>query len=392
MPARSGPLRLSLLYAVVFTEIGIAMPFMPVWLDGLGLDAAVIGVLLALPIATRIVATAPLMSLIDRGLGPRRLLVAGSLTVGLTYALMPPAAALGWMLLAVLTVLNAVAGAPLVPSIDYLTLAAVRRDPRLTYARIRMAGSIAFLLANLAGGFLLSALGGQLAVPLLLTGLALAASLVAHRSRSVVAPPQAPREDVRPRLSRKLWLCIGAAASIQASHGAIYGFGSIYWTGHGIGASWVGALWATGVLAEIVLFACVTRLAPAWRSPERLLALGGVAAVLRAVGMFLLGDDLAALVPLQCLHGLTFGATQLGAMAAVSAYAPEGARGRAQGTLSAVNAGISVCATLGSGLAYRIGGPLAFLMMAPLAACGLGLAAAAAAAARDAGRVTDSQP
>ena len=108
----------------------------------------------------------------------------------------------------------------------------------------------------------------------------------------------------------------------------------------------------------------------------RLLGAGAVAAILRAIGMYLLGDHLAALVPLQCLHGLTFGATQLGAMAAVSAYAPDGARGRAQGTLSAVNAGISVVATLGSGVAYRAGGPLAFLLMAPLAAAGLGLALA----------------
>lgn len=378
MPARSGPPRLSLLYAVVFTEIGISMPFMPVWLDALGLDPTVIGLLLALPVATRIVATAPLMSLIDRGLGPRRLLVAGSLTLALTYALMPPAAALGWPLLAGLTVLNAVAGAPMVPSIDYLTLAAVRRDPRLAYARIRMAGSIAFLLANLAGGLLLSALGGRLAVPLLLTGLALVACLVAHRSRPVAVTPQAPPRGARPRLPRRLWLCIGAAAAVQASHGAIYGFGSIYWTGRGIPATWVGALWATGVLAEIALFAVFPRLPAAWRSPARLLALGAGAALLRAVGMYVLGDRLAALVPLQGLHGLTFGATQLGAMAAVSAFAPDGARGRAQGTLSAVNAGIAVCATLASGFAYRAGGPLAFLMMAPLAACGLVLAAAAA--------------
>ncbi len=381
----SGPARLSLLYAVVFTEIGIAMPFMPVWLDALGLDAAVIGVLLALPIGTRIVATAPLMSLLDRGLGPRRLIMLGSLAVGLTYALMPAAAGIGWPCLAGLVVLNAVAGAPLVPCIDYLTLAAVRRDARLAYSRIRMAGSVAFLLANLAGGLLLTALGGRLAVPLLLTGLALSASLVAWRSRSVAGLPQAPEGAGRPRLPRALWLCIGAAAAIQASHGAIYGFGSIYWTSHGIPAAWVGSLWATGVLAEIVLFAAMPTLPAFWRSPVRLLALGGTAAILRAVGMFLFGDHLAALVPLQCLHGLTFGATQLGAMAAVSAYAPDGARGRAQGTLSAVNAGISVGATLVSGLAYRAGGPLAFLLMAPLAAAGLGLAVASGRAARRAG-------
>ena len=377
MSARTGSLRLSLLYAVVFTEIGIAMPFLPIWLDALGLDAGVIGLLLALPIATRIAVTAPLMGQIDRGLGPRRLIVLGSLAVAATYALMPPAAGLGWPALAVLAVLNAAAGAPLVPSIDYLTLAAVRRDPRLAYARIRMGGSVAFLAANLAGGALLADLGGRLAVPVLLTGLALLAGLVAALCSPAAAPPHAASEGGRPRLPRRLWLCIGAAATIQASHGAVYGFGSIHWTGHGISSAWVGGLWAVGVLAEIALFAGAARLPPAWREPVPLLALGGAAAIVRAVGMFYLGDRLGALVPLQCLHGLTFGATQLGAMAAVSGLAPEGARGRAQGTLSAVNAGVSVCATLASGIVYRADGPLAFLAMAPLAACGLALAWAA---------------
>lgn len=379
MPASPGALRLSLFYAVVFTEIGIAMPFMPVWLAALGLDAGVIGLLLALPIATRIVATAPLMGLIDRGLGARRLIVAGSFGVAATYAAMAPASsAFGWPALAALTVLNAVAAAPLVPSIDYLTLAAARRDPRLTYSRIRMAGSIAFLLANLAGGALLAALGGRLAVPILLTGLALIAGLTALRDRTPSEAPRRVASDKGPPLPRRLWLCIGAAAAIQASHAAVYGFGSIDWTAHGLSATEVGALWATGVLAEIVLFALAPRLPPSWRGPVPLLVLGGAAGILRAVGLYCVGDRLETLVPLQALHGLTFGATQLGAMEAVSSLSPEGSRGRAQGTLSAVNAGIAVTATLASGLVYREAGPLAFLAMAPLAGIGVALAFAAA--------------
>lgn len=379
--------RLSLLYAVVFVEIGIAMPFMPVWLAALGLDATVIGLLLALPIATRIVATAPLMSLIDRGVGARTLLLAGSLALAATYALMPSGAGIGWPALAALVLLNAVAGAPLVPSIDYLTLAAIRRRPRLDYARIRMSGSVAFLLANLAGGALLTAMGETLAVPLLLTALALIASVVAFTSRSVAAPAPERAAGPRPRLSLRLKLCIAAAAAIQASHAAIYAFGSIHWTAHGFSTATVGALWGVGVVAEIVLFACVARLPATWRTPFRYLALGGGAALVRAVGMSALGDSLPALVGLQALHGLTFGATQLGAMAAVSAFAPDGARGRAQGTLSAANATAAAGATLLSGFVYRVGGPLVFLAMAPLAVAGLALTAAASqAGARSSGR------
>ncbi len=275
------PLRLGLLYAVVFVEIGVAMPFMPVWLGTLGLEPGLIGLLLALPIATKIVATRPLTGLIDRGVAPRTLLAAGSLTLAVTYALMPAAAGLAVFLLGLLIVVNAAAQAPLVPSIDYLTLAAARRAPkRIDYPRIRMFGSVAFLLANLAGGALLGALGGQVAVPLLLTGLALLAATVALSAGERAAPRERAPERVGPppRLPRKLWLTIGAAALIQASHAAIYAFASLSWAAHGVSAPWIGALWAIGVAAEIALFAGLARLPARWRSPFRLLALGGVAA------------------------------------------------------------------------------------------------------------------
>ncbi|MGU3537037.1 MFS transporter [Methylobacterium sp. A54F] len=372
--------RLALLYGVVFAEIGVAMPFMPVWLAGRGLDPRIIGLLVALPIATKIVATAPLMGLIDRGVGPRTLLTLGSLALAATYALMPAAAPLGWPLLAGLILLNAVAGSPLVPSIDYLTLGAVRRQPRLDYARIRMAGSIAFLAANLVFGALLARVGEAFAVPLLLTGLALVASLVAALSGSVAAEPPPVLAGRRPALPLKLLLCIAAAAAIQSSHGAIYAFASIHWTRAGIPLGHVGSLWALGVASEIVLFALVGRLPARWRTPFRLLALGGTAALVRAIGMWLVGDQIGPVLALQCLHGLTFGATQLGAMAAVSAFAPDGARGRAQGTVSAVNALAGAGSALLSGLAYEAGGALAFALMAPLALAGLALTRLAARA------------
>lgn len=373
-----------MLYAVVFVEIGIAMPFMPVWLNALGLDAAVIGALLALPIAIRIVATAPLVGLIDRGIAAPRILLAGSLVLAGTYGLMPTGAALGWPVLALLIALNAVAAAPLVPSIDYLTLGAVRRSRRLDYARIRMAGSIGFLLANFAGGAALGAMGERLAVPLLLTVLALIAAGVVAAAR-IDAPPVPPRhpEAGRPALPRVLWFSIGAAALIQSSHAAIYAFGSIHWSTHGIAPAWIGTLWAIGVASEILLFAVVGRLPARWRNPFVLLGLGGGAALLRAFGMAAFGDRLGAVIVLQVLHGLTFGATQLGAMAAVSRFAPDGARGRAQGTVSSAGALASASATLMTGAAYQAGGgPLAFVLMVPLAGLGLCLAARAAQAAR----------
>ncbi|WP_019903014.1 MFS transporter [Methylobacterium sp. 77] len=373
MPAEPKAARLSLLYAVVFVEIGIAMPFMPVWLKALGLDARIIGALLALPIAMKIIATTPLVGLIDRGVAARRLLLVGSLVVAATYALMPAGAAVGWPILALLVAVNAAAGAPLVPTIDYLTLAAVRHSKRLDYARIRMAGSVGFLIASLLGGAALSGMGERLAVPVLLTGLALVAATTIFASPVEAQVPRSPmKTGERPRLPRVLWLCIGAQATIQASHAATYAFGSIHWQANGISSSWIGLLWATGVAAEIVFFATVSRWPTRWRTPFRLIGLGAVASLVRVIGLSQFGSDLVPALFLQLLHAFSFGATQLGAMTAISAFAPDGARGRAQGMSSAVNAFASASATILCGVAYQAGGgSLAFALMAPLALSGL---------------------
>ena len=129
-------------------------------------------------------------------------------------------------------------------------------------------------------------MGERLAVPVLLTGLALVAAATifaspveAHMAQPRIAP------GTRPKLPRVLWLCIGAQATIQASHAATYAFGSIHWQASGISPSWIGVLWATGVAAEIVFFATVGRWPAHWRTPFRLIGLGAAASLIRVVGL-----------------------------------------------------------------------------------------------------------
>lgn len=372
-----GP-RLALLYAAVFAGIGVAMPFMPLWLASLGLGPERIGALVALPILVRIAVTAPLVGLIDRGIPARRLMVAGSLGLAATYALMPAAAPLGWPVLAALIALNAVGAAPLVPSLDYQSLAAVRRDPRLDYARIRLGGSLGFLAASLLGGWLLGLVGTG-SIPSFLAGLELAAACgAALLLRGAEGGPPRARSSGRGRLPAALWLAVAAGAAIQASHAAVYAFGSIHWVSLGLAPATTGLAWGLGVVAEIAFFALVGRVPGLRDAPFRLLGLGAVAALLRWAGLLAASGLPALVLPLQALHGLTFGATQLGVMAALSRLAPEGARGAAQGTSAACAALASASATLASGVAYRAGGgSLAFGLMLPVAGLGLALTLAA---------------
>src|SRR5262249_8055562 len=103
----------------------------------------------------------------------------------------------------------------------------------------------------------------------------------------------------------------GAASLVQASHAVYYGFSTLEWSASLDGTA-IGALWALGVVAEIVLFAVSGRL-PRSIGPLTLLAWGAGGGVLRW-GAMALDPPLALLPLLQCLHALSFGATHLGAV------------------------------------------------------------------------------
>src|SRR5262249_56937220 len=70
----------------------------------------------------------------------------------------------------------------------------------------------------------------------------------------------------------------GAASLIQASHAVYYGFSTLDWTAAGLSGHTIGALWAIGVVAEIVVFALAGSFA--WLGPAALLALGAVRAAI----------------------------------------------------------------------------------------------------------------
>jgi PPP family 3-phenylpropionic acid transporter len=368
----AGP-RFGALHAVAFAGLGVTLPFLPVWLETRGLAAAEIGVVLALPPLVRIVVAAPLMSLVDRGFAERALLVGAHLGVALAYAGLTFAH--DPLVIGTIVVLSAVANAPIVPTSDLVTLQAIRRDARLNYGRVRLWGSIAFLVANVAAGYMfgtipVDALSG-LAAALGLVGAAVAWAAVPRNGQPAQAEPELGKEAAA--LPARLWLVIAAAALTQASHAAVYAFGSIHWRDLDYSSAVIGYLWAIGVAAEIVVFAAFGRHVGGTALALGLLATGSAAAMVRFAVMSL-DPPLGAAFFLQALHGVTFGATHLGTMAALALLAPPAARGRAQGLLSSTQAFTTASATVVSGVVFRSAGPLVFLAMVPLAACGLVLA------------------
>jgi PPP family 3-phenylpropionic acid transporter len=164
-----------------------------------------------------------------------------------------------------------------------------------------------------------------------------------------------------------------AAALIQGSHATFYNLSTMHWEDHGISKTVAGALWAEGILAEIVLFFVAPWTADRCR-PTTLLLLGGAAAIVRWT---ILGTttSLPWLFASSWLHALTFGCTYLGSLRALDRRVPAHQRVTAQGLLGAATSGVGmVVGGLVGGFAYQRWEGRAFLTMAAFAGLGLLLA------------------
>jgi PPP family 3-phenylpropionic acid transporter len=139
-----------------------------------------------------------------------------------------------------------------------------------------------------------------------------------------------------------------AASLIQASHATYYIFSALQWRGEGLSGSVIAALWSLGVIAEILLFAVSARLNI---SSTSLLLIGAAAAALRW-GAMAVDPPVLVLPLLQLLHGLSFGATHLGALAYVARRTPPGKAATAQGHLAIALSAAGALAAVLSGTLY----------------------------------------
>lgn len=367
--------RLGGFYAAAFLVVGIQLPFWPVWLAGHGLDAQQIAAVFAAAIWAKIIAIPALGALADR-VGQRRVVMVALAAVACAaYAALWPVAGF-WPLLA-LNLVAAVAQSALMPLGDSVTLAAVR-ERGLDYGRVRVWGSVSFIVAAIGGGAVLALAPPAAGPDNQVLALVLAASMVLLGA--CLAIPSAGRAAV-PIRSRwaalaalagdgRFWLLVVSAAALQARHQLYYGFGTLHWREVGFSDIVIGALWAEGVVAEIVLFwysaPLVARL-----GPLGLMALGGVAGILRWSLMGVV-PGLAAAAALQLLHAFTFGAAHLGAMHLMARSVPPGAAASAQSLYSALSAGLgSGLVMLAAGALYAAYGGQAYPFMALLSAVGL---------------------
>ena len=361
--------RYSFYYAAVFLAIGIHVPFWPAWLAHRGLDAGEISLILSVAIWVRAFANPFIAHFADRSGAHRRIiLISAAGSVG-AYALI--GAADGFPALFGLNLLATSLFMALIPLGENLASRSAATHG-FDYGRVRLWGSIAFIAAAWAGGFAIDFAGDGAILWMLLSALACAA----------IAGSRLPRPRRRgaarfPALvllrSKTFLIFILAVSLLQASHAVLYLFSTLHWRSAGIPDSAIGALWAEGVAAEILLFA-FSGAAAARLGPVRLMLIAAAAGLVRWT-VLAESTDLAALAAVQWLHGLTFGAAHLAAIHYMLRTVPEDMSASAQSLYSGFAVGLAMgLAMLAGGRLFDAFGGGAFHAMTALSVGG-GLAA-----------------
>ncbi len=353
--ASASPLaRYGALSAFYFAAIGLFNPYAPLWFQSLGLSTLAIGAIASLQSWTRVFAPYGWSWAGDHG-GRRteliRLAALGALLAALALwaaprglALMAAGLTLSSVLVAVLAALMFAANGGVVPLYEALLSQALTTRQGLDtrrYGRVRMWGSVGFLVAVLSFGVLLEHVGIQAfpAFVALMNALLLAAALRLPPTPAS-AVHDAPAPPVLPLLRRPevAWFYASVFFTVLA-HTSLYAFFSLYLVSLGYGKGAVGALWALSVLVEVLFFWTQGRWF-GWLTPHRWLFVVALATVLRFAATAGSGGWLPLLLLAQAAHAVTFAAHHAACIALVHRLFPDRLRGRGQALYTALGYGL----------------------------------------------------
>ncbi|MEM7256451.1 MAG: MFS transporter [Pseudomonadota bacterium] len=358
--------RFSIYYAALFASIGSVGPFFAVWLDSLGIEAGTIGVIAAAPSIVMVFTTVAIGRWAD-GLKEKRtaIILCNVLITLAQLVLFWPVHP--WLILISWTISGVLMFAK-VPVTDAAALSVTSRR-NTDFARVRVYGSIGFVVAISASGYLYDVVGIAMFIPVLFAGnvLRLWLSAMLPREQTDHADVQhGALVDSKAVYQKAVLLSIVGAALIQSSHAVVYTFGILLWNQQGYSETTGSLLIAIGVVAEVLLM---------WRfeSLTRKLSARGCLIIAATLGVFrwavlATSPSLPVIYLAQLLHGATFGLTYLATALFIARRVGEANAARGQGLSATVTTAFLAVATYSAGQMFDTLGMLLYWVMAGICA------------------------
>jgi MFS transporter, PPP family, 3-phenylpropionic acid transporter len=365
--------KLSGFYFFYFASIGAFVPYWGLYLRGEGFTPGQIGELMAIIMATKIIAP-NVWGWVADATGRRTLVIRLAALLALVTFSGVTLYTGYWWIAAIMAVFSFFWNAAL-PQFEALTLNRLgSRTHR--YAHIRLWGSIGFIASVALLGPLFERVDVGILPWLMLAMLAALWLSTLTVSEGTAAPvvhggPSLVGTLRRPEVLALLIACF----MMQASHGPYYAFFTIYLEDNGYSRTMAGQLWALGVVAEVVVFLMMHRWLPLFGAWRLLL----VAILVTAVRWWLLAS-MPQLLPVmlltQVMHAASYGLYHAAAISLIHEFFPGRLQGRGQALYSSLSFGLGgAMGSLASGYVWDgIGPHWVYVMASGLAAAGFAAA------------------
>ena len=241
------------------------------------------------------------------------------------------------------------------------------------YSRIRMWGSLGFIVAAVILGYLIDFTGIRSLLWFLLAVQMTLFALTYTLPDAKIEPHAHDHFSIWQVIKQPnvLALLIGCALMVTA-HGVLYNFYSIYLSEHGYSKGMIGLLWSVGVICEIGIFMLMPKLMARY-SLKTILLISLVLAVLRFTMIGLAVDNIVLLVLAQTLHAATFGSFHAASVEVITQFFNGRHQAKGQAIYNSVAYGIggTIGGVAGGYALQYIGGEKTFMLAAVFPLLGL---------------------
>jgi len=362
--------RLSRFYFIYYFFVGAFVPYWGLYLQSEKFSAADIGILMSLFQISRIFAPNFWGWLADHT-GKRAQWIRLTAFLGLCgFTAVFWAHGFFWLFF-VMAALSLFTSSTL-PLAESLTLAHLATTNG-HYSRIRMWGSLGFIVAAVILGFMIDIAG---IVSLLWFLLIVQVSLFALSYTLPEAKVESHEHD-----HFSIWqiikqpnviaLLVGCSLMVTA-HGVLYNFYSIYLSEHGYSKGTIGLLWAVGVICEIGIFMLMPKIMARFSLKDILL----ISLLLAVVRFALIGvsvDSLWMIIFAQTLHAATFGSFHAASVEVVTQFFKGRHQAKGQAIYNSVAYGVggTIGGVAGGYALQYLGGQQTFILAAAFPLLGL---------------------
>lgn len=321
-------LRLSSNYFWYFGILGLVVPFLGMFLDFRGFSSLEIGEILAIITATKIVAPSLWAQLADKTGKQLFIVKIGALLSLLCFSFILVVHSY-WPLMFSLALFSLFWTA-ILPQIEVMTLNSIRKSTKI-YARIRLWGSIGFIIAAVIGGEIIerySAEAFSYIGVFILLGLFLS-TLLSRQPKVKSHHHQNQGSIISHIFTLNFALFFFAGMLLQISFGPFYVFFALYLNSMDYSGLLVGLFIAIGVVAEVGIFIFIAIFFKSF-SIKTLLSVSILMTSIRWFIVGHVGDNAIAIAVSQVIHALSFGLYHSASIAFIQAYFKPNQQSRGQ--------------------------------------------------------------